>query len=284
MFSRTKKIFGTTLEILIPKDDDFDEDKAARAVIDVFALFDEFNLIFSRFDERSELSHLNLGRRLKVSEPFFELLTFAVNLSKETDGVFNPLVDLSAIGYSHDFYENNFVKDSDHFSLDIDNIVIDNSSPTVELKGNAKIDLGGCAKGFTVDKARKILEKYFRNFLVNAGGDLYASGLFHGEKWQVGIEDPNDFEKDLQVLDVYDTAVATSGSYRRKWLVDGEKHHHIVSGKNNESVFNDVVAVTVIANTTLEADVFAKIAFILGQVDGKKFLLNKKVEGFFFCV
>lgn len=282
MFSSSRKAFGTTLEVLIPKDSEFDVSVAAEAAREVFNLFDKFDLVFSRFNDMSELSILNSTRKAKVSDIFLKLLNFAVNFSKETDFVFNPLINLSSIGYSKDFQSGKFSKTDKNYSLNIDDIVINNSSGFVELKNDAFLDLGGCAKGFAVDEAVKIVKKYFRNFLINAGGDLYASGKFHGEKWQVGVENPFNENEDFDVLEVEDFAVATSGSYRRRWTIDGKNYHHIVSGKTNEPADEGIVSVTVCAEDALSADVFAKTVFILGRDKGGKFLVKKGIKGIIF--
>lgn len=281
MYSRTKKIFGTELEILIPKDESFDEGTALEATDEVFQMFDKFDLIFSRFNEVSELSKLNKFRELGVSEKFLGLLKFAIDLSKETDGIFNPLVNLPSIGYSKDFHSGEFIRTSGPSSLNLSDVIIYETSRKVSLKNDAIIDLGGCAKGFAVDEGAKILRKYFANFLINAGGDLYANGKFHGKKWEIGIANPLNENENLQVIEAENAGIATSGIYRRKWDIDGKKYHHLVSGKTNQSVNNDILAVTVVASCALDADVYAKIAFILGEEKGREFLINKKVTGFF---
>jgi thiamine biosynthesis lipoprotein len=46
---------------------------------------------------------------------------------------------------------------------------------TVTLPPGRRLDLGGIAKGWTVDRAAARLRP-FRDFAVDAGGDLYAGG------------------------------------------------------------------------------------------------------------
>ena len=103
MFSANKKIMGTNIEILIPKEEDFDEEKAEMATQRVFVEFERLEQIFSRFQENSELSMLNKKRSQKVSDELRNVLEFAIQMAKETKGIFNPLINLSAIGYSRDF-------------------------------------------------------------------------------------------------------------------------------------------------------------------------------------
>jgi len=281
MYSRKIKIFGTTLEVIIPKDGSFEEAPSEKVSEEVFSMFKKFDLIFSRFNKESELSVLNKERKAKVSPEFIELLKKALMFVEETNGVFNPLVNLSALGYSEDFHHNLFVKKGAETSLDIRNVLIDENENTVELKSTAQLDLGGCAKGFAVDKAVSLAEKSLNNFIINAGGDLYAKGLFHGKKWEVGIANPKNEEENLEIIKISNKAVATSGSYRRKWTLEGEQYHHILSGKDGRPTANNISCVTVVADSCLEADVYAKTAFILGESEGQEFLGRKNLTGYF---
>ena len=81
----------------------FSEEKASLATTQVFEEFRRLESIFSRFQSDSELSHLNQVRESFISEELQQVLTFSLQIAHETNGVFNPLVNLSALGYSNDF-------------------------------------------------------------------------------------------------------------------------------------------------------------------------------------
>lgn len=281
MFTQEKKCMGTQVEILIPKGKEYVEEKAKFHTEKCFELFEKYEQMFSRFRENSELSELNKKRKMQVSDDFFKLLDFAISLAKKTNGVFNPLVQLSALGYSHDFWSKTFIADKKEFSLDFEKIKMEKTKNIVELSEHAFLDLGGCAKGFTVDKTVKYLDSFFSHFLVNAGGDMFARGNFHGEPWIVAVADPNDEEKDALLLDAENNAIATSGSYRRKWKNGEKEYHHLVLGNTNTNNTSHYASVTVEAKNTLFADSYATIAFLLGKEKGDIFLKENEAKGYF---
>ena len=76
-------------------------------------------------------------------------------------------------------------------------------------------DPSGYVKGWTVKRAGQKLKKLgHRTFCVSAGGDILAASS--GKKtWKIGIQNPIDSQKILNVLSISNGAVATSGTYER---------------------------------------------------------------------
>ncbi|MEI7510916.1 MAG: FAD:protein FMN transferase [Candidatus Peregrinibacteria bacterium] len=282
LFSRTERLMGTTVEILIPEDDFFVSQKAEECTKKSFDRFRELEMLFSRFRSDSFLSQFNAAEGGVVGEDFWTVSHFSLSLAQETDGVFNPLVNLNALGYSQDFWSGTFEIQDEVRNLSFENIVFNEHERKITLPKNASFDFGGCAKGYAVDEASKILAEKFPSFLVNAGGDLYASGTYFGEKWAVGIANPDNEDENLEVLTISNGAIATSGSYRRKWKVGDTAHHHIVHGQTNANPQTALKSVTVEAKTAIEADAYATIVFLLGKEAGEKFLAEKGARGWFF--
>jgi thiamine biosynthesis lipoprotein len=128
------------------------------------------------------------------------------------------------------------------------------------------IDLGGVAKGWTVDRSADLLKGY-PSWLVNAGGDLYARGAGpSGEGWMVGVEDPYCPGSDALVMRITDVAVATSSTLRRRWAsADGAQCHHLIDPRTGRPAETDLVSVTVLGRTVVEAEVEAKALLLLGS-------------------
>ena len=145
-------------------------------------------------------------------------------------------------------------------------IFLDTINQTISyLKKGVNIDLGGIAKGYALDKACEVLrERGITNFLINGGGDLYASGLkADGTKWKVGIKNPRDETKLLAVLELTNMCIATSGDYERYKIINGIRYHHILNPFNG---FPAPISQSssVIASTCEEGVVLSKYFFILG--------------------
>jgi thiamine biosynthesis lipoprotein len=130
--------------------------------------------------------------------------------------------------------------------------------------GGLSVDLGGFAKGWIVDSAAEFLRgKGVNNFIVNAGGDLYAAGTKNGILWRFGIGDPNKALPYLSAVNLNDFALATSGNYEREYITDkGDRISHIFNALTGENVRNHK-SVSVLAENTELADALATIYFLM---------------------
>jgi len=145
-----------------------------------------------------------------------------------------------------------------------------------------QIDLGGIAKGYAVDKAVEALKKNgIKRALVNAGGDLYALGTNRqGEEWQIGIQDPREKDKIVDIIRVEDKGVATSGDYIRYFTLEGRRFSHIVDPRTGLTVQDVPMSVTIVGPEATSTDALATGVFVLGPEEGMK-LINSlpEVEG-----
>lgn len=122
---------------------------------------------------------------------------------------------------------------------------------------NGKIDPSGIVKGWAINNAAKLLKKHgFKNFFVDAGGDIQVSGKNpKGAPWRIGIENPFKESEIIKVISVGAEGVATSGTYLRG--------QHIYNPFNKNKI-TDIVSLTVIGPNIYEADRFATAAFAMG--------------------
>jgi thiamine biosynthesis lipoprotein len=122
-----------------------------------------------------------------------------------------------------------------------------------------RIDLGGIAKGFAVDRAVDALRAHgVRGGLVNAGGDLAAFGpLPH----TVHIRDPGDPRRLMCALDIRDEALATSGA-RFDPLHSAEAAGVAIIDPATRTPAHMVRGVTVRAATCMLADALTKTVMV----------------------
>lgn len=128
-----------------------------------------------------------------------------------------------------------------------------------------RLGLGGLAKGWAVDRAVERLRALgLRDFLVHAGGDLYAGGRRGDRPWRVGIRDPRGGPGDvLGEVEVSDAAFSTSGDSERWFEVGGVRYHHVIDPRTCEPARASRQA-TVLARSATDAEVLTKATFILG--------------------
>ena len=131
----------------------------------------------------------------------------------------------------------------------------------------------GIVKGWAIKKAADLLRsRGFRNFFVDAGGDIEAAGRnAEGKPWSVGIRNPFRHDEIVKTVFLSDIGIATSGTYIR-----GD---HIFDPHTGTAV-TDIVSLTVIAPDVCEADRFATAAFAMGA-NGIRFIENHPgLEGY----
>jgi thiamine biosynthesis lipoprotein len=257
-----------------------DADVAQRALHDVERFFLEAHARFTRFEASSELSALNVsaGQPFAASPQLFEVVELAVKFSALTDGWFNPTIigALEAAGYDRTF--DAVTKSNEPRSITASPIsaasviALDAKRNTITLPKDVRIDLGGIAKGWAVQKAAQQLMIY-GPCLVDAGGDMMTFGAVAGTAdWQIEIVDPSDPDKDVLTLHLRDQAVATSGIDRRRWQRNGLWQHHLIDPHTGQPSTSDLLTATVIASTTVEAEVYAKTVFLMGAQAGLAFI------------
>lgn len=199
---------------------------------------------------------------------------------EETDGLFNPLVQVSSLGYSRSFEEGHFERTGSLVDTDFSRVLI--GTDAVSLGENQMLDFGGIAKGYAVDMASAILLAFgYDDFFVNAGGDIYAHGLnAEGLPWTIGIENPFSLAVEASI-ELRNCAVATSGRYKRKWDMEGEEYHHIMDPLSGENK-NTIMSVTLVGKKCVDCDSFTKSVFNLSPEAGLEKLRDQKLEGLLY--
>jgi thiamine biosynthesis lipoprotein len=149
---------------------------------------------------------------------------------------------------------------------------LNEGNQTVVLQ--TRIDLGGIAKGWVIDRASDLLSTYGFGF-INVGGDIRIFGDLP-RPLNIGIEDPFEPTKMLSSIQISDGAVATSTSMKRRWKLDGRNKHHLIDAATGEPSASTIISSTVTAKTAVEADVLAKVTLLLGEEGGKSLILRKQ--------
>lgn len=277
------RAMGTTISMLLP------ESQAEPGVQIVRALFSEWEQALSRFLPESELSQLNqqAGTTVAVSDLLYTVLATALTAARATGGVYDPalLDQLVQLGYDRTF--------DDLPAVRFDPIIpgepggrwrgikVDPIRRHVTLPIGIKLDFGGIAKGMAVDAALEDLrESGVSAAMVNAGGDLAVLGLPPAaENWPVAVPGRVQF----WTIPLHHGAVATSGIAHRRWWQGQTMRHHLLDPRTGLPAQSDLWSVTVVADRCEQAEVAAKVAFILGSKAGADFLLKHRIAGLLVC-
>jgi len=288
---------GTTVEFLIPnRDTAEDADGGIHNGIEEILNCAKNKVLelesrLSRFRDASELNEVNRmpGQWVSISPILFEILRHSKRAFVDSRGLFNPCLGglLEGMGYHISFEKiGPLVVDMPNASSPTPYITpmhcpyeLDDIQMKVYLEYGFKIDLGGIAKGWIVKQAAQTLEfGGITQYLCNAGGDIICRGRNGDVPWCISVSNPLDDDQSV-VLDLSDLSMATSGTYRRTWLKDGETINHIIDPFFGKSTQSDVISCTVICPDLVQAEVFAKVGLLLGSTLGRTWLARQDING-----
>jgi thiamine biosynthesis lipoprotein len=152
--------------------------------------------------------------------------------------------------------------------VDYRKVKLDHEARTVTVPAGTKIDLGGIAKGYSVDRAAAVLRAAgLTSFIAQAGGDLYGAGRKpDGSPWVTGIKDPRG-PGFFAVIELTDRSFSTAGDYEHSFIVGGKRYHHIIDPRTGYPATASR-SVTIWAPDAFTADAIDDAVFILGPEKG----------------
>lgn len=144
-------------------------------------------------------------------------------------------------------------------------VELDKGGMTLFLKKKGMaVGLGAVAKGYAAGRAGAVLRKHgIKDFMVDAGGDLFYSGKAGGRSWTGGMRAP-DGGLALRFRIKRDCAVVTSGDYENYFLYGGKRYHHIIDPATGYPA-QGVRSVTVFSSDPAAADAYSTAFFVLGR-------------------
>lgn len=268
------RAMGTTISCLLP----IEYFQRGKAIVQ--ALFADWEQTLSRFLPESELSQLNrlAGKPVIVSQLLYRVMDRALEAARATAGLYDPslLKQLVELGYDRSFEQ--LAETSAATAREAHTtpggrwheIVLTPALHQITLPEGVQIDFGGIAKGMAVDEAIEQLKQAgIQPALVNAGGDLAVLGVpAQAQQWPIAVQG----KKDAWTIPLHHGALATSGVARRHWQQGELMRHHLLDPRTGLPAQSGLWSVTVAASRCEQAEVAAKVAFLLGRERGSSFL------------
>jgi len=273
--SRERALIGTYVRVDVCRSGQMSEEIDA-AFEEIWQRMDQIEQRMNAYDPQSEVGRINHagGRPVEVAEDVYQVIQYGVMMADRTFGAFDmtvrPLIELW-----HQAQQSDRVPDEDTIHQVLErvgsrHIHLFETPPHYRIAcEDCEIDLGGIAKGFAVDEAARILRRHgFSDFLINAGGDMYAGGRnCRGRTWRVAIQHPRRPEAWIDLMDLTGAAVATSGDYRQLYHIQGQTFSHIFNPLTGYPRV-DAVSATVVAPTAMEADALSTALTVLPSDKG----------------
>ena len=256
------------------------DEASVRAAFDaVFREFDRLDALLSVWRPGSDVLRINAAagdRPVAAGSEVREVLQAARRISEWTGGrfdvTFGPLTDL----WKFDAQDRDTgIPDAASIAsrlplIDYRRVEIDDKAGTVFLaRTGMRVHLGGIGKGYAVERAATILTRAgLRDFMIQAGGDLYVAGRNDGRPWRLGINDPRGPSgRIFATVDLIAGTFSTSGDYSRFFIKDGVRYHHLLDPATGQPA-RGCRSVTIVADSAMQADGLSTGVFILGPAEG----------------
>lgn len=243
----------------------------------------------------AEMSHWeldsNLGRFNRAEAgtwhvlpcAFFDVLTYAVEVGRLSGDAYDPAAGhivnrwgfgptIAGARHSDDGFT---VPDPDEIRTlraqrESSRIQLDPGRRRAFQPGRVRLDLSSVAKGYGVDRLAYFLSHHgIQHFLVEVGGELRGAGMRpDGQPWWGELEPLPDSGLPGMVLALHGLSVATSGDYRKFFMMDGRRYAHTIDPRTAMPVCNGLASVTVVHPQCMAADAWSTALTVLGPEQG----------------
>ncbi len=257
-------------------------------VSEIDDVFETLNRSLSTYIPTSDISRFNHNEGVVIPDIHFQrVFKTSRKIFSETGGYFDPTVGklVNAFGFGAEpksKFLDTLVVDSLRQFVGLNKVWINEKLELEKADPNVYVEFNAIAKGYSVDLLANLLKrKGIVNFIIEVGGELVAKGVNPDTKgpWRVAIEDPKSVSYNrsqyIKTLKLFNRAMATSGNYRKTRVDEsGRKFVHTLNPKTGWAFSSNILSVSVLANTCMEADGYAT-AFMAMPLEKSKLLLAR---------
>lgn len=284
--SRSGFYFDTVISVTI-------YDSTKESVLDgCFDLAAQYEGYFSNTVADSDISRINAagGEPVTVHDETIELLQKGIFYGELSDGKFD--ITIGKLSDLWNFSTKALLDETDESMLPSAEEITEALSTVdyrcIQINGNevsltnpnARIDLGGIAKGYIADRMKDyLLENGVTDGFINLGGNvLTLKGKADGSAYTIGIQKPFDQDgTSIASVQVKDMTVVSSGVYERYFEVNGTRYHHILDTANGYPYNNGLLGVTILTKDSVDGDALSTTCFSLGLEKGME--LVERLDG-----
>lgn len=277
IFEITGLTMGTTFNVVAADPSrKLREEEVQRAIS---AALTNVNAQMSNWDAGSEISRFNArasDEAVTLSPELAEVMNAAEAVYRASEGRFDttmgPLIELWGFGAAgaRALPTEAAILEAQARSGH-DNTLKLGGNAMVKTQADTQVYLAAIGKGYGADAVGRALEGLgIRDYMIEIGGDLYASGKNpDGQPWQIGIETPDAANRAiLDVIGVSNMGLASSGDYRNYFERDGQRYSHVIDPATGHPITHRTASATVLAENAMLADAWATAMLILGQERG----------------
>lgn len=249
------------------------------------AQLDADDQLMSTWKNDSALMRFNASNSLTpwpVSEAMADIITTSLRIGSKTDGAMDitvgPLVNLWGFGPDKQpvTTPSQDQIDAAKARTGLHHLTVTQEAGRQYLQKDLPdlfVDLSTVGEGYAADHLARLMEQEgVPRYLVSVGGALASRGMNgDGKPWRVAIQKPTDRENAVQaIVDINGHGISTSGSYRNYYELNGKRLSHVIDPQTGRPITHNLVSVTVIAPTALEADGWDTGLMVLGPQQAKE--------------
>jgi thiamine biosynthesis lipoprotein len=270
-----RPIMGTEVSVLLWHED---AAKGEDLLEQVFAEVERIDALMSTYIEDSRISEINRSAATEAvvaGDELFKIIRRSLDISVLTLGAFD--ITYESVGQHYDFRNrlrpNDDTVEAERKLIDYRNIELDQSAGTIRfLEAGVRINLGGIAKGYAVERGANILRlNDVQHAIVTAGGDSPLLGDRRGQPWMVGIRDPRNDGQVAISVPLEDEAISTSGDYERYFEEGDVRYHHIIRPSTGAPA-GGVHSATVFGPDAVITDALSTSVFVMGVDRGLRLI------------
>ena len=283
-------IMGTSYNITLQSDVSGEE-----AHFKAYNILQKVNQEMSTYIDDSLISKVNkadIGKWVKVSQDFLDVLSFATALCKDTRGIYDisigKLVNLWGFGPDSVDKEPS-AEELSYFSSQVgcNSIETDPTNLSIKKAKDVELDFSSIAKGFALDKVYEFLIKqsYLNSFFIEIGGEIRSTSLKSNDQpWKAGIINPIQQEKLIYTFlssDFNTFALATSGDYRNIRIFNERELSHTLDTLSGIPTNLAKKSVSVVAENAMKADALATTLNAMTLEQAINYANQKQIKALF---
>ena len=252
-------------------------ENAQSALDESTELIETAESLWSVTDQASEIHQANHsgGQPVSVSEETAALISFALEMAKQTNGALDPTIYpvLMAWGFTTDSKQVPSQQQIDTLLEQVDYTKIQLDGTTLTVPEGMQLDLGAVGKGYTADLVAEVLRKHgITSALISLGGNIHAIGSKpDGSEWRIGIRAPWE-SGNLGILKISDAAVVTSGGYENYFEDDaGNVYWHILNPATGYPADSGVQSMLIVGPEGKRCDALSTALFVMGPEEAEAY-------------
>jgi thiamine biosynthesis lipoprotein len=283
---RSFDLLGSRVRLLVGPPADADGNDARLAALEAEAFLRSFHRRLTRFDPASELSRMNAAAEQTVaaSPVLLAAVQAALWAAAGSGGLVDPtlVAELERTGYARSLVGRAPAPLREALAAAPArapaaaspgrawrHVTVDFERSEVTRPPGVRLDTGGIGKGLAADLCALRFGSQV-SFAVDAGGDIQVGGRAPLPR-AVDITHPLGGGV-AHTLRITTGAVATSGISNRIWRRADGFAHHLLDPSTGRPAWTGVIQASALAESTVEAETLAKMAFLGGPAGARRVL------------